>query len=88
MICRVVTDSCHRQTGVGGQYEIDPKLNEGHAHQFHDVKRSRAERRKMHGGECECCKEVSWILGCSMITDVGDLCQVVCHSFFNSTTKL
>ncbi|WVR00144.1 hypothetical protein IAU59_007286 [Kwoniella sp. CBS 9459] len=45
------------QTSVREEYEIDPEQNEGAAFAFHDVKRKRAERRQMHGGDCECCKD-------------------------------
>lgn len=43
------------------EYEIDPKENEGHNFQFHDVKRQKAERKQMHGGDCECCQGVSYM---------------------------
>ena len=49
-----------RQKGIADEYEIDPKLNEGHTHQYHDVKRKRSERKQMHGGDCECCRGVSF----------------------------
>ncbi|WVR07639.1 hypothetical protein IAU60_004681 [Kwoniella sp. DSM 27419] len=39
------------------EYEIDPEQNEGASFAFHDVKRKRAERKAMHGGDCECCKD-------------------------------
>ena len=48
-----------RQKGVVDEYEIDPKRNEGVAYPYHDVKRGRAERKTMHGGDCECCTGVS-----------------------------
>lgn len=41
------------------EYEIDPGQNEGASFAFHDVKRRKAERKHMHGGDCECCKDVS-----------------------------
>lgn len=41
------------------EYEIDPKLNNGLRYQYHDVQRGRAERKLMHGGDCECCNGVS-----------------------------
>ncbi|OCF44665.1 hypothetical protein I317_01552 [Kwoniella heveanensis CBS 569] len=44
-------------TSVREEYEIDPEQNEGAAFAFHDVKRKRAERKQMHGGDCECCKD-------------------------------
>jgi hypothetical protein len=41
------------------EYEIDPEKNEGANYQFHDVKRHKMDRKQMHGGDCECCKNVS-----------------------------
>jgi hypothetical protein len=41
------------------EFEVDPEKNGGVGHQFHEVVRNRAERRKMHGGDCECCRDVS-----------------------------
>lgn len=41
------------------EYEIDPDQNDGQKFQYHDVRRNREERAKMHGGDCECCKDVS-----------------------------
>ena len=43
------------------EYEIDPKQNEGANFAFHDVKRRKADRKNMHGGDCECCKGVGHI---------------------------
>jgi hypothetical protein len=48
-----------RSTTVADEYEIDPDQNEGAKYQFHDVKRRKVDRQKMHGGDCECCREVS-----------------------------
>ncbi|KAL7418522.1 hypothetical protein Q5752_006980 [Cryptotrichosporon argae] len=39
------------------EYEIDPAKNDGARHQFHEVRRGRAERRQMHGTDCECCRD-------------------------------
>ncbi|ORY33395.1 DNA repair protein endonuclease SAE2/CtIP C-terminus-domain-containing protein [Naematelia encephala] len=44
------------QKKVYDEYEIDPLQNEGEKHQFHDVKRRKADRKQMHGGDCECCR--------------------------------
>lgn len=41
------------------EYTIDPGKNEGKEFAFHDVKRGREERKAMHGGDCECCRDVS-----------------------------
>ncbi len=45
---------------VFDEFEIDPRQNEGASYQFHDVKRRKLERKQMHGGDCECCKDVSY----------------------------
>ncbi|KAF9481755.1 hypothetical protein BDN70DRAFT_875891 [Pholiota conissans] len=39
------------------KYAIDPKNNGGLNYQYDEVVRNREERRKMHGGDCECCRE-------------------------------
>lgn len=52
-----VTDK--RKKTFADEYEIDPTKNDGVAHQYDAVVRSRDERRKMHGGDCECCRDVS-----------------------------
>ncbi|KAK8853260.1 hypothetical protein IAR55_003962 [Kwoniella newhampshirensis] len=44
------------QTAIRDEYEIDPEQNEGASFAFHDVKRKKAERKGLHGGDCECCK--------------------------------
>ncbi|KAK6909370.1 hypothetical protein I203_103387 [Kwoniella mangroviensis CBS 8507] len=41
----------------GEEYEINPSQNEGNNFAYHDVRRKKAERRNMHGGDCECCKD-------------------------------
>ncbi|KAK4685524.1 hypothetical protein P7C73_g4625, partial [Tremellales sp. Uapishka_1] len=38
------------------EYEIDPDKNQGNKYQYHDVVRKKDERKKMHGGDCECCQ--------------------------------
>lgn len=47
-----------RKTTVAEEFEIDPKQNNGLNYQYHDVQRGRAERKLMHGGDCECCTGV------------------------------
>lgn len=47
------------QRTAADEYEIDPSRNGGVGHQFHEVVRNRDERKKMHGGDCECCRDVS-----------------------------
>ncbi|WWD03690.1 hypothetical protein V865_001746 [Kwoniella europaea PYCC6329] len=42
---------------VGEEYEINPSQNDGNNFAYHDVRRKKAERRNMHGGDCECCKD-------------------------------
>ncbi|WRT70182.1 uncharacterized protein IL334_007176 [Kwoniella shivajii] len=44
-------------TSVREEFEIDPSANEGASFAFHDVKRKRSERKNMHGGDCECCRD-------------------------------
>ena len=58
MSCSSRVELTISRTDVFEEFEIDPKENEGHAFQFHDVKRQKAERKQMHGGDCECCQGV------------------------------
>jgi hypothetical protein len=51
-----------RKTTVAEEFEIDPKQNNGLNYQYHDVQRGRAERKLMHGGDCECCTGVRPLL--------------------------
>jgi hypothetical protein len=51
-----------RKTTVADEFEIDPKQNNGLNYQYHDVQRGRAERKLMHGGDCECCTGVGLLL--------------------------
>jgi hypothetical protein len=51
-----------RKTTVADEFEIDPKQNNGLNYQYHDVQRGRAERKLMHGGDCECCTGVRPLL--------------------------
>lgn len=44
---------------VAEEFEIDPARNNGVAHKYHETVRNRDARRQMHGGDCECCREVS-----------------------------
>lgn len=45
---------------VSAQYEIDPEQNEGEKYQFDAVVRKKADRVKLHGGDCECCRDVRY----------------------------
>lgn len=44
---------------VADEFEIDPARNNGVGHKYHETVRNREARRQMHGGDCECCREVS-----------------------------
>lgn len=44
---------------VADEFEIDPARNHGVRHKYHDVVRARDARKQMHGGDCECCRDVS-----------------------------
>ncbi|TXT04417.1 uncharacterized protein COLE_07236 [Cutaneotrichosporon oleaginosum] len=44
-------------TTFADEYEIDPARNDGVGYQFDAVVRDRAARRRMHGGDCECCRD-------------------------------
>ena len=44
---------------INARYEINPSDNEGLAYPFHEVVRKKDERKRLHAGDCECCKDVS-----------------------------
>lgn len=44
---------------LNAAFEIDPDANGGLNYAYDAVVRNKEERRKMHGSDCECCKEVS-----------------------------
>jgi len=44
---------------INAAFEIDPDANGGLDYAYDAVVRNKEERRKMHGSDCECCKEVS-----------------------------
>ncbi|KJA18293.1 hypothetical protein HYPSUDRAFT_191202 [Hypholoma sublateritium FD-334 SS-4] len=43
-------------TSINAMYAIDPANNGGLDYQYDEVVRSRDARKKMHAGDCECCK--------------------------------
>jgi len=42
---------------INAEFEINPSANDGLNYAYDAVVRNKEERRKMHGGDCECCKE-------------------------------
>jgi hypothetical protein len=44
---------------INAVYAIDPKNNGGKSYQYDEVVRKKDQRRRMHGGDCECCREVN-----------------------------
>jgi len=69
-----------RKTTVADEFEIDPKQNNGLNYQYHDVQRGRAERKLMHGGDCECCTGVRPLLPSSLLSHMK-------KKLIGSTTK-
>ena len=45
---------------VNAEFEINPDANDGLNYVYDAVVRNKEERRRMHGSDCECCKEVSF----------------------------
>jgi len=45
---------------INAAFEINPDANDGLNYAYDAVVRNKEERRKMHGSDCECCKEVSF----------------------------
>lgn len=49
-----------RPETINSAFEINPDANDGLNYAYDAVVRNKEERRKMHGNDCECCKEVSF----------------------------
>ncbi|TXT05999.1 hypothetical protein VHUM_03760 [Vanrija humicola] len=62
-------EAIHR--GVADEYEIDPEKNDGVAHQFDAVVRGRDARKRMHGGDCECCRDYYEAVGPLPVFNAG-----------------
>ena len=50
------------ETTINAVYAIDPKSNGGKTYQYDEVVRNKDQRQRMHGGDCECCREVNSVL--------------------------
>lgn len=50
---------------INAMFEIDPGRNGGLDFQFEEVVRDREKRKGMHGGDCECCRDVRLSLRCT-----------------------
>ncbi len=61
----------NRKTTFADEFEIDPARNDGVGHQYDAVVRNREARKRMHGGDCECCRGVS-------VSIVYELTAVLC----------
>lgn len=46
-------------TTINAHFAIDPEQNGGKDFQYHEVVRTREDRRHMEGGDCECCRDVN-----------------------------
>ncbi|KAF9784517.1 DNA repair protein endonuclease SAE2/CtIP C-terminus-domain-containing protein [Thelephora terrestris] len=46
-----------KSSTINAEFEINPDANEGLNYAYDAVVRNKEERRKMHGSDCECCKE-------------------------------
>jgi hypothetical protein len=44
---------------INANFEIDPDKNGGLKFQYEAVERNPEERKRMHAGDCECCRDVS-----------------------------
>ncbi len=47
-----------KEKTINETFAIDPKHNDGLDFQFDAVVRNKDERRKLHAGDCECCRDV------------------------------
>ncbi len=50
-----------KEKTINETFAIDPKHNDGLDFQFDAVVRNKDERRKLHAGDCECCRDVRLI---------------------------
>ena len=50
-----------KSNAINAEFEINPDANDGLNYAYDAVVRNKDERRKMHGSDCECCKEVSFL---------------------------
>jgi len=56
----LTVDSRPKSETLNAAFEIDPDTNGGLNYAYDAVVRNKEERRKMHGSDCECCKEVGF----------------------------
>lgn len=49
------------QTTINALFEIDPTANAGKDFQYEEVVRKKDQRRKLHAGDCECCRDVCYL---------------------------
>ncbi|KAG7441557.1 uncharacterized protein BT62DRAFT_955864 [Guyanagaster necrorhizus] len=52
-----------KEKTINESFAIDPKRNDGLDFQFDAVVRKKDERRKLHAGDCECCREYYKAIG-------------------------
>ncbi|KAJ7593742.1 DNA repair protein endonuclease SAE2/CtIP C-terminus-domain-containing protein [Mycena floridula] len=45
------------EKNINAEFEIDPEQNAGLDYQYDEVVRTKEARKKMHGGDCECCRD-------------------------------
>jgi hypothetical protein len=49
---------------INALYTIDPTKNNGRNYQYDEVIRSKEDRRRMHAGDCDCCRQVRSSVPC------------------------
>ncbi len=52
---------------INALYTIDPTKNNGRSYQYDEVIRSKEDRRRMHAGDCECCRQVRSSVPCQLL---------------------
>ncbi|KAI0772953.1 DNA repair protein endonuclease SAE2/CtIP C-terminus-domain-containing protein [Trametes elegans] len=48
---------------INALYQLDPEQNDGVGYQYGEVVRDKQRRKKMHGGDCECCRDYYEVVG-------------------------
>ena len=72
--------SAHRVACRGGEetinaeYEVDAARNDGVDHPFEEVVRDKERRKRLHAGDCECCRDVRIPLAASVFHPVLTPC--------------
>ncbi|KAJ7586972.1 DNA repair protein endonuclease SAE2/CtIP C-terminus-domain-containing protein [Mycena floridula] len=60
---RYAQSNAAAEKSINTVFEIDPEKNGGLDYQYDEVVRTKAARKRMHGGDCECCRDYYEMVG-------------------------